>query len=64
MHLPFLEGLMRRRLLINYRADADVVRSLLPAPFRPKPHQGHTVVGICLTRLESIRPCGLSAWTG
>lgn len=61
MHLPFLEGLMRRRLLINYRADADVVRGLLPAPFRPKLHQGHAVVGICLIRLESIRRRGLCA---
>ncbi len=28
----------------------------LPAPFRPKLHDGHAIAGICLIRLENIRP--------
>lgn len=28
----------------------------LPSRFRPKLHEGHSVAGICLIRLESVRP--------
>ncbi len=31
----------------------------LPAPFRPKLHRKHAIAGICLIRLEQIRPSGL-----
>jgi hypothetical protein len=51
-------------MLVNFRADPDVVRRLLPAPFRPKLHAGHALVGICLIRLEGIRPTGWPAWCG
>ncbi len=51
-----IEGLIRRRLLINFRADAEVVGRILPAPFRPRIHRGFAIVGICLIRLEQIRP--------
>ena len=36
MKLPAIEGLIRRRLLVNYRADPQAVARLLPAGFRPK----------------------------
>lgn len=32
------------------------MRQLLPAPFRPKLHGGYAIAGICLIRLEEIRP--------
>jgi hypothetical protein len=64
MDLPTLEGLIRRRILINYRADPDVVQSLLPAGFRPKLQRNHAVVGICLIRLEQVRPKGLPSLVG
>lgn len=64
MRVPELQGLIRRRLLVNFRAAPDVVRGLLPAPFRPKTHGGQAVVGICLIRLESMRPSGWPAWCG
>jgi hypothetical protein len=32
---------------------------MLPLPFRPKLHRGFAIVGICLIRLERIRPAGL-----
>ncbi len=59
LRLPVIEGLIKRRLLINFRADKSVVQKLLPRGFQPKLHEGHAIVGICLIRLEQIRPKGL-----
>ncbi|MFZ9604566.1 MAG: DUF2071 domain-containing protein [Opitutales bacterium] len=64
MRVPELEGIIRRRILVNFRADPAAVRRLLPAPFRPKTHAGYSLVGICLIRLEAIRPAGWPAWCG
>ena len=67
MRLPVIHGLIRRRLLVNFRVDAEVMRRFLPAAFRPKLHRGHAIAGICLIRLEQIRPgwlprfCGISS---
>lgn len=57
---PFrrVRGIIARRLLVNFRADPTVVQGILPAPFRPKRIKGWSVVGICLIRLEAIRPWG------
>jgi Uncharacterized conserved protein (COG2071) len=59
MRIPVIKGTIRRRLLVNFRADPAVVQRLLPGPFRPKLHKGHSLVGVCLIRLEQIRPAGL-----
>jgi hypothetical protein len=56
MRLPTVHGIIRRRLLVNFRVDPAIVARLLPAPFRPKLHNGWAVAGICLIRLEQIRP--------
>lgn len=64
LRLPVLEGLIKRRLLINFRADPEVVQRLLPEGFRPKLHDGGAVVGICLIRLEGIRAKGLPPLLG
>ncbi len=56
MRLPHIHGIIRRRLLVNFRIDPAVAQRQLPAPFRPKLHDGHAVGGICLIRLEQIRP--------
>ena len=56
MRIPTLTGTIKRRLLVNFRADPEVVGLLLPDPFRPKLHRGFAVVGICLIRLEHERP--------
>lgn len=58
LSLPKIEGTIRRRLLVNFRVDPDVVQRMLPAPFRPKLHHGHAIAEICLIRLEHIRPAG------
>lgn len=56
MRLPELCGVIRRRLLINFRVDPEVMERQLPAPFRPKLHGGYAVAGICLISLDEIRP--------
>lgn len=64
MRLPLIQGLIRRRLLVNFRVDPDVIARQLPAPFRPKLHRGFAIAGICLIRLEQVRPVGVPAWLG
>lgn len=64
MRLPVLTGTIRRRLLINFRIPADVIQRLLPHPFRPKLHRGSAIAGICLIRLEQVRPAGFPARAG
>lgn len=56
MKIPTLTGTIKRRLLVNFRADPDVIQKILPAGFRPKLHKGKAIAGICLIRLEHIRP--------
>lgn len=51
-----VHGVIRRRLLVNFRIDPGVAQEQLPKPFRPKLHDGYAVGGICLIRLEEIRP--------
>jgi hypothetical protein len=41
---------------VNYRIDPGTIQRQLPSPFRPKLQGGHAVAGICLIRLEHIRP--------
>ncbi len=56
MRLPAIRGNIDRRILVNYRVDAEVAARLLPAPFRPKLAGGYAMAGICLIRLKQIRP--------
>ena len=56
MRLPTIQGVIDRRILVNYRVDAEVATHLLPAPFRPKLVNGYAMAGICLIRLKQIRP--------
>lgn len=64
MHIPTLEGIIDRRLLVNYRVDPDYLQRLLPDPFRPKCIHGMGIAGICLIRLKQIRPRGLPSPLG
>jgi len=64
MRIPIIKGTIKRRLLVNFRAEPTVVQRILPAPFRPKLHRGFSLVGICLIRLEQIRPAGLPGALG
>lgn len=56
MKLPTIQGVIKRRILVNFRADGETVQRILPTGFRPKMHKGQAIAGICLIRLESIRP--------
>jgi hypothetical protein len=62
--LPVLQGLIGRRVLLNFRADPEAVQKLLPKPFQVETFQGYALVGICLIRLEQIRPRGFPRWLG
>lgn len=64
MRLPVIQGVIARRILVNYRVDPAVLAATLPAPFRPKLHRGYGLVGICLIRLRGIRPVFFPAWMG
>ena len=61
---PILEGVIARRVLMNYAADPDVVRRLVPRGFELSLREGLAVVGICLIRLEKMRPKGWPAAFG
>jgi hypothetical protein len=64
MRTPILCGVIKRRIWLNYRADPEVVRRILPAPFYPKLYHGYAIVSVCLVGLESLRPRGLPGWLG
>ena len=56
MRLPEIHGIIRRRMLVNFRVEPEVIRRQLPSKFRPKLYDGFAIAGICLIRLEQIRP--------
>ena len=56
---PTLEGMIARRVLVNFRVDPALARRLVPEPLDVATHRGHAVVGVCLIRLEHLRPQGL-----
>ncbi len=64
MKLPTIQGLIKRRVLVNFRADPQVIQNILPKRFRPKLHKGKAVAGICLIRLENIRPKFVPGFVG
>lgn len=56
MRIPAIQGVIDRRILVNFRVDSDVLTRVLPEPFRPKLVCGRGIAGICLIRLKQIRP--------
>jgi len=64
VNIPTLRGIIKRRILVNYCADADVAQKVLPKGFRPKLHEGKAIAGICLIRLEHIRPRFIPEFVG
>ncbi len=56
MRIPVIQGVIDRRILVNFRVRQQVLESILPRPFRPKIIRGWGMAGICLIRLKSIRP--------
>jgi hypothetical protein len=64
MKIPTITGIIDRRMLVNFTVDLDILRSILPAPFKPKEFEGKGIAGICLIRLKDVRPKGLPAFIG
>jgi len=64
MIIPVIQGVIRRRLLINFRIDPVTVQSILPPGFCPKIFNGHAIGGICLIRMEHERLKGLPSLVG
>jgi len=54
MRFPNIEGMIRRRILINFRVNPKFIHALLPAPLRPRVVGGAAPAGICLIRLEQM----------
>jgi hypothetical protein len=64
IRLPAIQGVIDRRMLVNYRVDPRVAARVIPAPFRPKLAKGYAIAGICLIRLKWLRPTLLPAAVG
>ena len=62
--LSALEGVIRRRLLLNFRMDPGLVAPLLPEPLEVLTHSRLAIVGVCLIGIERLRPKGLPSWLG
>jgi hypothetical protein len=61
---PTIQGVIDRRILVNYRVDPAVIARELPAPFRPQVVHGFALAGICLIRLSQVRPRLAPRWLG
>ncbi len=64
MKIPTLQGIIKRRVLVNYRAEPDVIQKILPNGFRPKLQKDKAIAGICLIRLEHTRPKFMPEFVG
>ena len=64
INLPTIQGIIKHRILVNYRADAETVQKILPAHFRPKLYKNKAIAGICLIGLEHIRPKFMPEFVG
>ena len=56
MKLPVIRGIIKRRVLVNFRAEPEMIQRILPENFSPKLYKGKAIAGICLIKLEQIRP--------
>jgi len=62
--LPVLEGIISRRILLNFRCDPATAQKLIPPPLEVETHRGFAIAGVCLIRLEQLRPKGLPKIVG
>ena len=62
--VPGVKAHLRRRLLVSYRLDPDIARTLVPAPLRPQLVNGHAIAGFCVLGLDGIRPRWVTARAG
>jgi hypothetical protein len=57
--IPALRGLMKRRILLNYRVEPSAIEGLVPWPFHLRLVRGKAMLGVCLIRLEHLRPAAV-----
>jgi hypothetical protein len=62
--LDTIQGVIARRVLLNYRIDPSVLAQVIPAPFRPKLYRGHAIAGVCMIRFRDLRPQFMPSWSG
>ncbi|MCP3919555.1 MAG: hypothetical protein GY711_28810 [bacterium] len=64
MKLPLIEGLIDRRILVNFQVDPEALAVFLPKAFRPRTVRRFGIAGICLIRLAEVRPRFVPRWLG
>jgi hypothetical protein len=64
MRIPVIKGVIDRRILVNYRINPEVLANILPPPFEPDLINGFGMAGVCLIRLNAIRPRFLPPYVG
>jgi hypothetical protein len=64
MKVPVVQGVIDRRILVNFQVDPENLGRVLPPSMRPKLVGGMGIGGICLIRLRHIRPTFLPAGLG
>jgi len=64
MRLPVIRGVIDRRILANFRVTPEAISRVLPPPFRPQVVDGFAIAGICLIRLQRVRPSFLPPFVG
>jgi len=57
--IPAIRGVIKRRILVNYRVEPAGLHGLVPAPFKVRLVDGYAMAGVCLIRLERVRPSAL-----
>lgn len=62
--VPSVKAHLRRRLLVSYRLDPEIARTLVPSPLRPQLIGGQALGGFCVLGLDGIRPRWLSTRVG
>lgn len=60
--VPSIEGVIDRRVLVNFRIDPQRIAAVLPDRLQPQLVGGFAIGGICLIRLKDIRPQGWPTW--
>src|SRR3954447_22654606 len=64
MKIPVIQGVIDRRILVNFQVDPEILAKILPSPFHPKLAGDCGMAGVCLIRLKEIRPRFLPAVFG
>ncbi len=62
--IKYVRAVMTRRILVNFRVRPEALQAVLPAPFRPKLINGWGLGGICLIKLQHLRPWFLPDFVG